>query len=163
MDRRVLTINEVMDAVQEKPMPYAFQYDFADDFGGNQDRKETADEYGNVKGSYGYRDANGIYRRVEYTAGPEGFRAIVNSNEPGLGTTDNPADVIYNVQDPPPGAYATRKSAYTAAGNGGGYRKRSSAAGYARQMQADYSNIMQHIVRNIQNRRNVIPSKTKRY
>ena len=44
-----------------------------------------------------FRDDKGLMRRVDYTAGAEGFKAVVSSNEPGLGT-ENPADVQMNVQ-----------------------------------------------------------------
>lgn len=40
--------------------------------------------------------------QVDYTAGAEGFKAVISSNEPGLGT-ENPADVQLNVQEPPAG------------------------------------------------------------
>lgn len=52
--------------------------------------------------------------QVDYTAGPEGFKAQVSSNEPGLGT-ENPADVQMNVQEPPAGLQGG------GGGGGGGY------------------------------------------
>jgi len=40
--------------------------------------------------------------QVEYTAGPEiGFVAKIKSNEPYLKNNANPADVMYNVDEPP--------------------------------------------------------------
>lgn len=34
-------------------------------------------------GSYGYTDAYGVYRKVDYVADENGFRATIRSNEPG--------------------------------------------------------------------------------
>lgn len=99
---------------------------------------------------------------MEYTAGKEGFRAVVSSNEPGLGTTDNPADTVFNVRDPPPGSYGSRKSAYgggqtssggyggggggSSGGYGGGGASRATkgggggyGGGQQQQLQGDYS------------------------
>lgn len=44
---------------------------------------EDADESGTKKGSYGYTDAYGVYRMVEYTADSSGFHANIKTNEPG--------------------------------------------------------------------------------
>ncbi|GIZ04738.1 hypothetical protein CEXT_769811, partial [Caerostris extrusa] len=55
-------------------------------------RKESSDGKGNVQGSYGYTDAHGIYRQVDYVADAYGFRANVKTNEPGT-DNQNPADV----------------------------------------------------------------------
>ncbi|KAF8767254.1 Adult-specific rigid cuticular protein 15.7 like protein [Argiope bruennichi] len=51
--------------------------------GTTQHRKETGDEKGSVKGSYGFTDSSGLYRAVDYVADKLGFRAVVNTNEPG--------------------------------------------------------------------------------
>lgn len=48
-------------------MPYSFKYGIDDGYGTTQDREEVKDSYGNVKGSYGYMDANGIYRKVRHS------------------------------------------------------------------------------------------------
>lgn len=48
----------------DQPEPYAFAYNVDDGYGTTQEREETQDAYGNVKGSYGYMDANGIFRKV---------------------------------------------------------------------------------------------------
>lgn len=45
-------------------------------------------------------DAYGVYRHVEYTAGKDGFKAVVKTNEPGT-KQENPADVHMMVQQPP--------------------------------------------------------------
>ncbi|XP_054716945.1 cuticle protein 10.9-like [Uloborus diversus] len=75
------------------PTPYDFGYDIAGDYGEfKQNRKESSDGKGNVQGSYGYTDAHGIYRQVDYVADAHGFRANVKTNEPGT-DNQNPADV----------------------------------------------------------------------
>ena len=42
----------------------SFKYDIDDGYGTTQEREEVKDDQGNVKGSYGYMDANGIFRKV---------------------------------------------------------------------------------------------------
>lgn len=74
------------------PIPYSFGYEFKDEYGASQSRKEDADGYGYKKGSYGYTDGYGIYRQVDYVADEKGFRASVKTNEPGT-DNQNPADV----------------------------------------------------------------------
>lgn len=82
-----------MFTYQSAPIPYDFGYDIAGDYGEfRQNRKETGDGHGNVQGSYGYTDAYGIYRQVDYVADGYGFRANVKTNEPGT-DNQNPADV----------------------------------------------------------------------
>ncbi|KAH7963365.1 hypothetical protein HPB52_020759 [Rhipicephalus sanguineus] len=46
-------------------------------------RSEQGDSNNIKTGSYGYRDVNGLYRRVNYVADANGFRATVDTNEPG--------------------------------------------------------------------------------
>lgn len=78
--------------MQSAPIPYKFGYNIKDDYNNENHRQETGDGYGNVKGSYGYRDGYGIYRQVDYTADDYGFRAQIKTNEPGT-ASQNPADV----------------------------------------------------------------------
>lgn len=89
-----LNLNQVSLILQEaKTEPYSFEYDIKDDYGGSQSRREESDGR-NVKGSYGYTDFTGLYRKVDYVADEKGFRAYVKTNEPGIGTdSQNPADV----------------------------------------------------------------------
>ncbi|GBM78331.1 hypothetical protein AVEN_27929-1 [Araneus ventricosus] len=82
---------------------YKFGYEFGDGLGMSQYRHESADGTGSVKGSYGYQDNDGVYRNVEYTAGADGFKPIIKSNEPGL-TNHIAADAPYIVQSPPAAA-----------------------------------------------------------
>lgn len=86
------------------PEPFDFGYDVNDEYGNKQFRKESGDTAGVVRGSYGYTDANGLYRIVEYIADANGFRANIKSNEPGLIDPENPgapADIVLAAQDPP--------------------------------------------------------------
>lgn len=73
--------------------PFAFDFNTKDSSGNGQYRKEESDKNGVVKGSYGYTDANGIYRHVEYVADQNGFRANIKSNEPGLIGETQPASI----------------------------------------------------------------------
>ncbi|GIZ01777.1 hypothetical protein CEXT_232061 [Caerostris extrusa] len=52
----------------EAPKPFAVAYQANGD-GAASFRSEQGDASGNVRGSYGYRDAQGLYRMVEYSAG----------------------------------------------------------------------------------------------
>ncbi|XP_042149880.1 cuticle protein 16.8-like [Ixodes scapularis] len=73
------------------PQPYSFGYDNVDEFGTRLTRQETGDEFNNKVGSYGYVDAHGVARTVNYVADALGFRATVQTNEPGT-KTSAPAD-----------------------------------------------------------------------
>ncbi|GFS32770.1 cuticle protein 16.8 [Trichonephila inaurata madagascariensis] len=81
-----------------QPIPYQYGYDIAGDHGEfKQTRQEHGDGHGNVQGSYGYVDAHGINRQVDYVADAHGFRAQVKTNEPGT-ESQNPADVELHAQ-----------------------------------------------------------------
>jgi len=82
------------------PEPYSFGYDVNDGYGGGLNQQETGDAYGNKKGSYGYKDAYGIYRQVDYVADDYGFRATIKTNEPGTANQD-PASVKLVSSAPP--------------------------------------------------------------
>lgn len=73
--------------------PFAFDFKTEDQRGNGQYRKEESDQNGVVRGSYGYTDANGIYRHVEYVADHNGFRANIKSNEPGMNGETQPASI----------------------------------------------------------------------
>ncbi|XP_054716937.1 uncharacterized protein LOC129226359 [Uloborus diversus] len=75
------------------PQPYNFGYAL-DDHHGSQFRKEHGNGQGQVQGSYGYTDPNGIHREVHYVADHNGFRAQVKTNEPGT-SNNNPANIQY--------------------------------------------------------------------
>ncbi|KAH8009590.1 hypothetical protein HPB51_018283 [Rhipicephalus microplus] len=80
----------------EPPQPYHFSYDNVNPLeGAHHYHEETSDATNSRTGSYGYTDANGITRRVDYVADAGGFRATVTTNEPGTAASA-PADVHYN-------------------------------------------------------------------
>jgi len=88
------------------PSPYSFNYDTDDEAGTTTRREESGDESGTVRGSYSYQDAEGVFRRVEYTADATGFHATVKTNEPGTGKNEeigDPADTTFEVEQPPAG------------------------------------------------------------
>ncbi|KAG8194082.1 hypothetical protein JTE90_003027 [Oedothorax gibbosus] len=89
--------------------PYKFGYNTDDGYGNTQNRYESSDPYdGSVKGSYGYWNADGVYRTVYYVADNGGFRAKVKTNEPGT-ANQNPAGVQITAYDPPPAKYSHPK------------------------------------------------------
>ncbi|KAG9508819.1 hypothetical protein GZH46_02674, partial [Fragariocoptes setiger] len=105
--------------------PFAFQFKTSDQSGNGQYRTEESDKDGTVRGSYGYTDAAGIYRHVEYVADANGFRATIKSNEPGLteampasvhmthsGTQSARAEVEPTWQSAPSGNLASFESAH---------------------------------------------------
>ncbi|XP_037508604.1 cuticle protein 10.9 [Rhipicephalus sanguineus] len=78
------------------PQPYHFSYDSVNPLeGGHHYHEETSDETNSRTGSYGYTDAFGVYRRVDYVADAGGFRASVSTNEPGTAPSA-PADAFYS-------------------------------------------------------------------
>jgi len=84
------------------PQPYSFSYDSDLEDGGSHRREESGDANGVVRGSYSYRDADGLFRTVDYVADQDGFRATVRTNEPGTLKTDpEPADVQMDVEPTP--------------------------------------------------------------
>lgn len=72
---------------------YNFGYDEAHNSGGSSRREEQTN--GIRRGSYSLSDADGRRRTVNYVADAYGFRASVDSNEPGVEPRD-PADVLIN-------------------------------------------------------------------
>lgn len=58
-------------------------------------RRESGNAAGQVVGSYGLRTADGRLRTVNYIADDAGFRAAINTNEPGVEPRD-PAAVTIN-------------------------------------------------------------------
>ncbi|KAH7967194.1 hypothetical protein HPB49_023467 [Dermacentor silvarum] len=77
------------------PQPYSFGYDTTDEFGTQLFHKEQGDASNAKTGSYGYRDANGLFRTVKYVADANGFRATVDTNEPGTAPGAS-ADAVFN-------------------------------------------------------------------
>ncbi|KAL1419585.1 hypothetical protein MTO96_025248 [Rhipicephalus appendiculatus] len=85
--------------LQYPPQPYNFGYDSVDEFGTQTFRKEQGDASNAKKGSYGYRDAFGMFRRVDYVADAHGFRANVQTNEPGTAPGSS-ADAVFDAKPP---------------------------------------------------------------
>ncbi|CAN8021244.1 unnamed protein product [Ixodes persulcatus] len=77
--------------VEQPTQPYNFGFDNTDEFGTRLVRQETGDKDNTKIGSYSYTDAYGITRTVKYVADADGFRAKVETNEPGT-KTSSPAD-----------------------------------------------------------------------
>jgi len=77
----------VHEPLHHAPQPYKFGYDVKDHHG-QQYREETGNGAGGVKGSYGFTDARGVKRQVDYVADHAGFRAQVKTNEPGTANQD---------------------------------------------------------------------------
>ncbi|XP_055930793.1 cuticle protein 14-like [Argiope bruennichi] len=84
----------------EIPSPYEFGFSMNDGNGTAQHRQEIRLENGDIKGSYGYVDPFGVYRKVEYYTDASGYHAKVTSNEPGL-DNKNSANAIFVVENPP--------------------------------------------------------------
>ncbi|KAG8200061.1 hypothetical protein JTE90_001919 [Oedothorax gibbosus] len=100
------------DYAQPIPFQYGFDIQGGDHKTGDfkQTRSEHGDGHGNVQGSYGYTDAHGVYRQVDYVADGHGYRASVKTNEPGT-ENQSPADVELHAQ-PSHGGYAPAGPAY---------------------------------------------------
>jgi len=77
------------------PQPYSFGYETVDEYGTKSARHEESDGHNNKKGSYSFTDPHGISRRVDYVADAHGFRATVNTNEPGTAPSA-PAAALFN-------------------------------------------------------------------
>ncbi|GFT71832.1 adult-specific rigid cuticular protein 15.7 [Nephila pilipes] len=80
---------------------YAFNYGIADGLGATNSRTEIGDALGNKKGAYTITDIDGRARRVEYVADSLGFRASVNTNEPGTALSAPAAAAIVSPYAPP--------------------------------------------------------------
>ncbi|XP_029824243.2 spidroin-1-like [Ixodes scapularis] len=78
-------------------MPFSFGYDTVDEYGTRLFHQEQSDANNARTGSYGYMDANGIYRRVNYVADANGFRTTIETNEPGT-QAGRSADAIFNAR-----------------------------------------------------------------
>jgi len=73
---------------------YAFGYNEDHSTGGTF-RRESGGP-GHQVGSYGLRDADGRVRVVNYVADGAGFRANIQTNEPGVDSSRDPAAVLIN-------------------------------------------------------------------
>ncbi|XP_076359641.1 cuticle protein 10.9-like [Tachypleus tridentatus] len=84
------------------PVPYDYGFQTVDELGTEVNRQEAGDGAGRVTGAYGYTDRDGIYRLVKYIADEKGFRAEIDTSEPGT-DNQNPAGVTI-VSNPIPAA-----------------------------------------------------------
>ncbi|XP_037285508.2 uncharacterized protein LOC119178413 [Rhipicephalus microplus] len=82
-------------AVPVTAQSYSFGYNSADEFGTRVQRQETSDVNNVRTGSYSYADAKGIFRHVKYVADAGGFRAAIDTNEPGTAQGQT-AGALYN-------------------------------------------------------------------
>ncbi|KAH9371614.1 hypothetical protein HPB48_017702 [Haemaphysalis longicornis] len=98
--------------------PYSFGYDNVDEFGTKTYHKEQGDASNAKTGSFGYTDASGLFRRVNYVADAGGFRAQIDTNEPGT-LPGASADAVFN-SNPRPAGGGRYSSPYTAGGGFGG-------------------------------------------
>lgn len=73
---------------------YAFGYN-EDHATGGTFRRETGSP-GMAHGSYGLRTIDGRVRVVNYVADGHGFRANIQTNEPGVDPDQDPASVLIN-------------------------------------------------------------------
>ncbi|XP_077512834.1 uncharacterized protein LOC144124030 [Amblyomma americanum] len=131
------------DAYASPPQPYSFGYDNVDEYGNRLFHIEQSDANNAKTGSYGYRDAYGLYRRVNYIADANGFRATVDTNEPGTAPGAS-ADVVFNaapVVPPTPGGAAgsaTGVAAFAYGARGAAPNYSSAYNGYGRYENAPY-------------------------
>ncbi|KAK8778558.1 cuticle protein 14-like [Amblyomma americanum] len=108
------------------PQPYSFGYDNADEYGTKSFHKEQGDAANTKTGTYGYSDAKGVFRRVKYIADAGGYRAKIDTNEPGTEPGAS-ADAVFNSNPLPAGqrhlgAASHHSAAYTSASTyGSGY------------------------------------------
>ncbi|OQR69959.1 cuticular protein-like [Tropilaelaps mercedesae] len=73
---------------------YNFGYEIGDGDKSHKFHKEVGDENGRKVGSYGFTDADGRQRVVQYVADENGFRVQIKTNEPGANTHEAAASVV---------------------------------------------------------------------
>ncbi|KAL0895114.1 hypothetical protein ABMA27_013570 [Loxostege sticticalis] len=72
----------------------SFAYDVADPYTGDFKSQTETRVGGNVAGQYSLLDADGTKRTVDYTAGAEGFNAIVRKDPAVISTPITPTPII---------------------------------------------------------------------
>jgi len=89
----------LQESAEPEPIaPYSFSY-VADAIDGRSSRDEVSDGTGVVRGSYSILGDDGIKRIVTYIADENGFRAKVQTNEPGT-ESKSPANVVFESSQP---------------------------------------------------------------
>jgi len=81
------------------PIPYAFAYS-ANGHDGGSSREESSDGHGGVRGSYTLDVADGRKRVVRYVADHAGYRAEIETNEPGTESKSPAATLLISAQPP---------------------------------------------------------------
>ncbi|KAH9371574.1 hypothetical protein HPB48_021235 [Haemaphysalis longicornis] len=94
-ERNVFLASFQLTLPTQPPRPYSFGYDNTDEYGTRLFHNEQSDANNARTGSYGYRDAYGIFRTVRYVADANGFRATIDTNEPGTQAGAS-ADAVFN-------------------------------------------------------------------
>ncbi|XP_067127931.1 cuticle protein 18.6-like [Centruroides vittatus] len=145
INMKILIVIALVAATQAVPIPYglistgtSLQYRNQDPIGnynfgyneghatGGTFRREAGDIAGNKVGSYGLVDADGRRRVVNYVADGAGFRANIQTNEPGVDPAKDPAAVAVNK-----GLLAAPALSYAAPALGYAAPWASAALGYA--------------------------------
>lgn len=94
----IIAVGETGASAQFRSEDNVGNYNFGyneDHTSGGTFRREAGDAHGNVAGSYGLRDADGRIRIVNYIANDDGFKADIQTNEPGVEPKDT-ADASFN-------------------------------------------------------------------
>lgn len=86
---------------------YNYNYHVIDEEGNQQGHSSQQDLNGVVTGTMFIQLSNGLFRQANYVSDQYGFRIVLDTNEPGVGS-DNSADAQFNVSDPPAGIYEDR-------------------------------------------------------
>ncbi|UYV73582.1 hypothetical protein LAZ67_10004166 [Cordylochernes scorpioides] len=97
---------------QDNAGNYAFGYDEGHLTGGTFRRESGS--HGVKVGSYGLRDADGRVRTVSYVADAGGFRANIQTNEPGVDSSKDPAATLVNKHAAVIAAPAVHHASYVA-------------------------------------------------
>ncbi|KAH9371580.1 hypothetical protein HPB48_022976 [Haemaphysalis longicornis] len=103
--------NQTPSEHSQPPQPYSFGYDNTDEFGTRIYHNEQSDASNVKTGSYGYKDAYGIFRRVNYVADASGFHVTIDTNEPGT-APGRSADAVFNAK-PVPAPVVAKSAAST--------------------------------------------------
>ncbi|XP_077513290.1 uncharacterized protein LOC144124478 isoform X3 [Amblyomma americanum] len=98
--------NSILHRQQDDHGNYEFGFNI-DGLSWDQFQRESGDALGRKTGAYGFRDADGRLRLVEYVADELGFRVKVQTNEPGTRGSTMPSAVV----DASPDASAQSESA----------------------------------------------------
>ncbi|KAH9371607.1 hypothetical protein HPB48_017843 [Haemaphysalis longicornis] len=116
--RRQFTMMSTSAVFCRPTQPCSFGYDNVDEYGTKTYHKEQGNASNAKTGSFGYTDASGLFRRVNYVADAGGFLAQIDTNEPGT-LPGASADAVFN-SNPRPAGGGRYSSPYTAGAGFGG-------------------------------------------